>query len=75
MDKYKKAEPYLFIASVIALVFVFYGCEKQEPIQETLNSDSVLECRDGHLYSIVSKTRYELIEKDGCTSGKINLKD
>lgn len=46
------------------------GCA--EPQQQ----DKVyIECRGGHLYSIIPTKRYELIEKDGCTEdGKIILK-
>ena len=55
----------LFIVSIMT---IFNGCTKPSEAKR-----AYLDCIDGHLYSIIPEKRYELIEKDGCTEGKITL--
>lgn len=37
------------------------------------DQEESLECIDGHLYMVIKFTKYELIKKNGCKNGKIEL--
>lgn len=59
----------LSIMFAVSIIVIFNGCAKP-----TETDKAYIECREGHLYSIIPTKRYELIEKDGCTGGKVTLK-
>lgn len=72
---YKKLEPYLFIASILALVFVFYGCEKQPEKVDTVKQI----CESGYVYNVIEGSYKEIVRQNGsfktCESGKIIIRE